>query len=116
LEWNGGRGDEPPVACRHLDAVLEASRTIEVTPSVQAQAKEVTQTPTQATEGQPSEVGVKKVDPPDVPRKEPIQPSPSRPRPTLDRRLRTWKLVLEVLVLLVGLIAAILALLGLSRK
>jgi hypothetical protein len=45
-----------------------------------------------------------------------VGPAPHRSRPSLRQRFTTVKLLLEVLALLVGLIAAILSLLGLARK
>jgi hypothetical protein len=45
-----------------------------------------------------------------------LPPAPDPARPKAEERLKTAKLLIEVLAALVGLIGAVLALLGLSRK
>jgi hypothetical protein len=45
-----------------------------------------------------------------------VEPAPNPPRPKFAERLATVKLLLEALALLVGLVGAVLALFGLSRR
>jgi hypothetical protein len=94
LGGSNRKGEDWPVVCRPQGAVLE--RTIPSAPIAHLQPESIP-TATVTLVAPPAPV-----------------PDPSPPKPT--DRLGKVKLFLEILGLLVGLISAILALFGLSRK
>ncbi len=100
-------GAEREVACRRL-AGVETSRTF---PKLQPVSPADEPRPAQAEDRPPVELAPARVDAPPPP---PVVPD--SPPPKVGERLATVKLVLEVLAVLVGLIGAILALFGVSRK
>jgi hypothetical protein len=104
LVESGRKSTEPVVACRSGAAVLV--RTIRRKAKTPEPPKETVPEPRVESVPEPSRANPMA----------PTQPQPDQHGSKLPERLATLKLFLEVLVIFIGLIGAILALFGLSRK